>query len=204
MDTERAERTERTEHIERTERTVLVLPGFSSGPFSPILSYAVLPAERREAEIHRVHWYPDEELDDLPFEKGPWVMEHAVPAVDALADRKPLLVGASMGTRVAPVAAERGLPAVWLTPPLTTPDEWVPKALAEASAPFMLVGGTADELWDGGLARSLTQYVLEVPGADHRMLLPGAYGDSAAVLALIAERVERFLAEVVWGDGEGK
>lgn len=182
----------------RTERTVLILPGFSSGPFSPILSYAVLPTERRDAEIHRVHWYPDDELDDLPFEKGPWVMEHAVPAVDALTDAAPLLVGASMGTRTAPIAADRGLPAVWLTPPLTTPDEWVPKALGRATAPFLLIGGTADELWDGELARSLTPHVLEVPDADHRMLLPGPYADSAAVLGLIAERVAGFLDEVVW------
>ncbi|WP_285663232.1 alpha/beta hydrolase [Actinorhabdospora filicis] len=109
----------------------------------------------------------------------------------------PLLIGSSLGSRAAALAAERGLPAVWITPTLTT-DDWVPDALAKATKPFLLVGGTADPFWDARLARELSPHVIEVDGADHAMMLPGPLKASADVLAQVVTCVEAFLDEVVW------
>ena len=95
-----------------------------------------------------------------------------------------------------PLAAERGLPAIWLTPLLTI--DWVVDGLRRSTAPFLLIGGTADPLWDSTLARELTPYVPEVPGADHGMYVPGRLAASAAVLGQVATAVEDFLDQVIW------
>jgi pimeloyl-ACP methyl ester carboxylesterase len=108
----------------------------------------------------------------------------------------PLLIAKSLGTNAAALAAERRLPAVWLTPVLTAP--WVASALGRATAPFLLVGGTADALWDGGLARRLSPYVLEVEGADHGMQLPDPLIDSIAVLGRVVVEMEEFLDAIGW------
>jgi hypothetical protein len=109
---------------------------------------------------------------------------------------RPLLIGKSLGTCAAAVAAQRSLPAVWLTPLLSMP--WAAAALGRASAPFLLVGGTSDDFWDGELARRLTPHVLEVEGADHGMRVPGPLAESIAVLARVVTGVEEFL-DVLWG-----
>jgi hypothetical protein len=69
------------------------------------------------------------------------------------------------------VAADRGLAAVWFTPLLT--DEPTVAALRRATGPTLLAGGTADQFWDGPVARSVTADVVEVDGADHAMFVPG-------------------------------
>ncbi|QNE23163.1 alpha/beta hydrolase [Kribbella qitaiheensis] len=174
----------------------MVLPGGMYGPHAPLLMYAADAAERRGATIRHISWDdPEGPWRLTPEGRGPWVLdqfERAVPDVPAGA----LLIAKSLGTHVAVVAAERELPAVWLTPVLTS--EFVVDALRRSTAPFLLVGGTADELWDSGLARELTPYVLEVDGADHGMYVPGRLAASAAVLGQTATAVEDFLDQVVW------
>ena len=66
-------------------------------------------------------------------------------------------------------------------------------ALSRASEPFLLVGGTADQLWDGEVARRLTPHVLEIPDADHSMLVPGPLARSAEVLGRVCTAVEEFV-----------
>ena len=85
---------------------------------------------------------------------------------------------------------------MWLTPVLT--DEPTVAALRRAAAPCLLIGGTADKVWDGRLARSLTPHVLEIDGADHGMFVPGRLSASAAVLGQVTTAVENFLDHQVW------
>jgi hypothetical protein len=85
---------------------------------------------------------------------------------------------------------------VWLTPLLTV--SWVAAALDRATAPFLLVGGTADAYWDGALARRLSPHVLEVEGADHGMYVPGPLTDSIAVLGGVVVAVAAFLDAIDW------
>ncbi|WP_320067230.1 hypothetical protein [Micromonospora sp. RTGN7] len=65
--------------------------------------------------------------------------------------------------------------------------------LARATAPFLLVGGTGDDSWDGAAARRLSPHVLEIGGADHALLVPGPLARSAEVLGRVCTAVERFL-----------
>ncbi|MEV0424981.1 hypothetical protein [Micromonospora sp. NPDC050495] len=85
---------------------------------------------------------------------------------------------------------------MWLTPLLTLPR--VADAPGRATAPFLLVGGTADEVWDGDLARRLSPHVLEVAGADHGMYVPGPLTESIAVLGRVVVAVEEFLDGIGW------
>ena len=157
-----------------------------------MLMYAPLVAERRGANIHRHHWseQPENMLD--PTIEA-WVCGEITPLLDAVAG-PPLLIGKSLGTNAAGVAAERGLAAIWLTPLLTLP--WVVDAIARATAPVLLIGGTADRWWDGEVARRLSPNVLEVAGADHGMLVPGPATDSISVLGQVITRIEDFLDTV--------
>lgn len=185
------------ERIQDT-RLALIIPGMRFGPHVPLLAYAYRAAEIRGAHIVPLSWPPlsGKSAADL----GPWVAEQVSSAIDRLAElkpvSKPLLIGKSLGSHAAAVAAERALPAIWLTPLLQYPT--VCRALQRASAPFLLVGGTADPAWDGQAARSLSDHTLEVPGADHAMHVPGPVAASAAVLGQVADAVEHFIDQAVW------
>jgi len=156
--------------------------------------YAGAVAERRGATVHRHSWSQEPPKPFDPEVEG-WVCGEVTPLLDAVGG-SPLLIAKSLGTNAAPLAAERALPAVWLTPLLAVP--WVAAALARATAPLLLVGGTADEVWDGALARRLSPHVLEVEGADHGMYVPGPLTDSMAVLGRLVVAVDEFLDAIDW------
>lgn len=172
----------------------LVIPGRMYGPAAPLPMYAGEVAGRRGARVHRHSWSAEP-----PEQYGPhlesWVREQISPALARIGG-KPLLIGKSLGTLAAAPAAERSLPAVWLTPLLTVP--WALASLERATAPFLLVGGTADSAWDGTSARRLTPHVLEVADADHAMYVPGPLTESIAVLARVVVAVEEFLDAIGW------
>lgn len=172
----------------------VVIPGAMFGPTAPLLMYAGDVLERRGATVHR-HWWsePRPAFTEPGIES--WVCGEIAALVDAVGGA-PLLIGKSLGTNAAALAAERSLPAVWLTPLLNVP--WVVEALGRATAPFLLVGGTADGAWDGGLARRLSPYVCQVEGADHGMYVPGPLTESIAVLSRVVVAVDQFLDAIDW------
>jgi pimeloyl-ACP methyl ester carboxylesterase len=172
----------------------VVIPGRLYGPAAPLMMYAGDVAERRGAAVHRHSW---SEEPPKPFEREVegWVCGEVARVLESVGG-SPLLIGKSLGTNAAALAADRALPAVWLTPLLTVP--WVAAALARATAPTLLVGGTADSIWDGALARRLSPHVLEVQDADHGMYVPGPLTDSVAVLGNVVVAVEKFLDAVGW------
>jgi len=117
------------------------------------------------------HWWdpPAYESDEQTLAWVRGEVEAALPASGRV-----LVVGKSLGTLAAPVAAERGLPAAWLTPVLDLPA--VADAIAANPAPQLLVGGAADELWVGDTVRRLageTREALEVQDADHVLMVSG-------------------------------
>lgn len=179
-------------------RAAVVVPGLQYSADGPLLMYAGLAVERRGGWVRRISWtVPD-------FGRGEgeraWVVSQVSETVDAVEATAgvaaPLLIGKSLGSLAAPVAADRGLPAVWLTPLLA--DEPTVAALRRAVAPCLLIGGTADKVWDGPVARSITPHVLEVDGADHGMFVPGRLAESAVVLGRVITAVENFLDDHVW------
>ncbi|MFC9429804.1 alpha/beta hydrolase [Streptomyces sp. NPDC056987] len=167
------------------------------GPHAPLLMYAARAAEARGARVERITWDPPRQAD-----RGinSWVLDRVTPVLDQVTRSSPrtvaVMMGKSLGTHAAVLAAERGLPAIWITPLLTTAE--VAQALRSATAPFLLVGGTEDRHWDGALAAELSPHVLEVRGADHDMHVPGPLSESAKVLGRVATAVEDFLSRIVW------
>ncbi len=174
----------------------VVVPGGVYGPAAGLLMYAAAVAERRRAAVHRHSW---SEPPTKPFEPDieGWVCDEVRPLLDTVGGC-PLLIGKSLGSNAATLAAERSLPAVWLTPILTVP--WVVTALGRATAPFLVVGGTADTMWDGAVARRVSPYVLEVEGADHGLFVAGPLTDSIAVLGRVVTTMEDFLDMIGWPD----
>lgn len=160
--------------------------------------YPGLAVERRGGYAHRLSWaVPESASDD---ELRGWVIAHVAEAIDATVAAAgvaaPVVIGKSLGSLAAPVVADRGLAAVWLTPVLT--DKPTVAALRAATGPCLLVGGTADRLWDGQAARRITPHVLEIADADHGMFVPGPLSASAAVLGQVITAVENFLDHVAW------
>lgn len=155
-----------------------MLPGRTFGPYAGMLAYAGAVAAERGAAVYRHEWSGD--VPD-PFRPGieGWVRAE----VEPLLGGSPLLIGKSLGTNAAGLAAERSLPAVWLTPVLTLP--CLVAGMERATAAFLLVGGTADPYWDPAVARRLTPHVLEV--------VPGPVSGSVAVLGRVVAAMEEFL-----------
>lgn len=160
---------------------------------TPLLMYPADAAELRGASVHH-HWWT--KVDPQDPDKAQASAEADLPELFARQAPGTLVIAKSLGSCAAPYVATRALPAIWLTPMLT--NNTVIKGLGEATAPFMLIGGTADGHWDGPLAHDLTPHVFEVEGADHGMYVEGPLSASLAVLNDVVVAVERFLDEVVW------
>lgn len=182
-----------------TQRAAVVVPGRMYGPTAPLLMYCAEAAQARGAHIERLSWTDLAQLEGLsPLDVGRWMRRQMAPVLDDMSAERPLLIGKSLGTHAAGLAAERQLPAIWLTPLLHSPE--IVSALRGATAPCLLIGGTADPVWDGRLARELSPFLLEIDGADHGMYVPGPLAASAQALGRVATAAENFLDSVVWPD----
>ena len=173
------------------DRVAVLIPGANYTVQGPLLAYARLAVERRGAEVRAINWpspYPED-----PAAHVAWVREHVLAALGA---DNAVLIGKSLGTLAAGLAAERSLPAIWLTPLLNRSD--VAEAIAAATHPPLLVGGTQDRLWDGATARRLSPHVLEIPDADHALYVPGPVQRTVAVAGQVVAAVEQFLDQNAW------
>ncbi|MEU7931771.1 alpha/beta hydrolase [Micromonospora echinofusca] len=173
------------------DRRVVLIPGRGYDTRFPLFVYAGEALRRAGFALHAVTWEVPERL--APDREGPgqaveWVIDQVAPT---LAEPTDLLVGKSLASMAAPLAADRRLPAVWLTPLLQVPA--VVDGLRRATAPFLLVGGTADPSWDGSLARRLTPHVVEIEQADHALMVPGRLARSAEALGRVCTAVEDFV-----------
>jgi pimeloyl-ACP methyl ester carboxylesterase len=204
----------------KADRAAVLVPG-GSRVEGPLLTYAGLAVKRRDGYLHRLEWTGREQVEwpawpsaapVFSAELHAWVESVASAAIDktaaatgtpATAARPPtagtpapVVIGKSLASLAASVVTDRALAAVWFTPLLR--DEPTVAALRRATAPCLLIGGTADPLWDGPTARSISPHVVEVDGADHGMFVPGPLSASAAVLGHVMTAVELFLDQVVW------
>src|SRR5204862_1522644 len=134
-----------------------------------------------------------DEFLDRSGDATEWVRARAQAALAAAgAPTILVLVAKSLTTRAAALAADRFLPAIWLTPLLD--DEESVDGLRRRTAPALLVGGTADPAWDGRLARTLSDRVLELPEADHGFGGPAGIASLLGNFALITHAVDEFAA----------
>jgi hypothetical protein len=173
-------------------RCAVVLPGVRYFSQAPLLWFA------REA-AQAAGWSVLELSERAPGDQEPfeWMRARAASALAAASSADTLAVIAkSLGSAAAPLAAERGLPAVWLTPLLVRPD--VVAALRAARAPALLVGSSADPTWsDGERPGGGSVSVLEFEGLDHSLQVEGDPLASLDVLRTVTDRVGAFLGSVV-------
>ncbi len=170
-------------------RRVVLLPGVRYFSQAPLLWFA------REA-AQALGWSALELSERAPAGEEPfaWMRARAQAALDAAAAESALVVviGKSLGSAAAPLAAERGLPAVWLTPLLIRPD--VVAALEAAGAPALLIGSSSDPTWaDGERPSGDALEWLELDGLDHSLQADGDPAASLEVLGQVTEAIGAFL-----------
>jgi hypothetical protein len=142
------------------QRTAIVLPGAMLAGM-PVNAFAIEAVQSRGWRAVLV-W---DVFLDRNQDPAVWVRERLDAAIAYARAEQLLVIGKSLSTRAAGPAAELGLPAVWLTPPLNEPE--IVELIRGRTAPALLIGGTADPMWDGAVARELSPDVLELEGADH-------------------------------------
>ena len=105
------------------------------------------------------------------------------------------MIGKSLASGAAGLVADRGVPAVWLTPLLN--ERRVADDLSRAARPALLIGGSADAAWTpDALADSGLLQVVQLDCLDHSLQRPGDPLASLDALRAVAERVDRFLGEL--------
>jgi hypothetical protein len=175
-----------------TDRWVLLLPGARYSPDAPVLWFA---REAAQASGHNVlAVYDTWRSGGDPIA---WVRERAEAALEHIGPARPVVIAKSLTTLAAPIAAERDLPAIWLTPLIHSDGGAVADAvvagLRAASAPRLLVGGSADPSWDGERAPTLGE-VLEIADGDHQLQVPDDLPRSLDALRTVTQRLTEFLA----------
>ena len=171
-------------------RRVVLLPGVRYFSQAPLLWFA------REA-AQAGGWSVLELSERAPADQEPfdWMRDRAERALDATDAGTVVVIGKSLGSAAAPLAAERGLAAVWLTPLLVRPD--IVQALRTSGAPSLLVGSTADETWSNGEQPGGDAIeVVELEGLDHSLQVEGDPVASLDVLRQVTERIGAFLERV--------
>lgn len=170
-------------------RVATLLPGRGYTPDGPLLHYATLLLRHRGWTVRQLWWDPPpSSADDVQHR-----VRAALKDVEATVQ---LLVGKSLGTFGLPVAVDLAMPGIWLTPVLT--DDVLAAAVPALRTPSLLVGGTADDLWDGARARTGDPelvHVFEVPGADHSVEIPGDELASVDVLRVVVAQMAAFVDE---------
>jgi pimeloyl-ACP methyl ester carboxylesterase len=169
-------------------RRIVLLPGARYPTRAPLLWFA------REAALAR-GFGTLEVLEEPPAGEDPfaWVRDRARRALDHDPPSElDVVIGKSLSSDVADLAAERGLPAIWLTPLLDRPG--ILAALARATRPTLLLGGTADPTWrPGALPENAMLDMLQLDGLDHGLQLPGDPQESLNALRKVVKKIDRFL-----------
>lgn len=167
----------------------VVLPGGSGYTVDhPLLWWTCQVLAENGWRVVAVRW----EIDDAArADAVGFVGRAAQQALDLAGDAdRTLVVGKSFGTLALPWASERGWPGVWLTPVLSSLE--VADGLGEDHPPALLVGGSADEMWDANIARVPGVEVLEIDDADHILYTTGSWRRSFDHLGRTLEAVEQF------------
>jgi pimeloyl-ACP methyl ester carboxylesterase len=168
----------------------ILVPGGSYPVQAPLLDLADHALRDRRAPVEPVSW-------KVPYgllrsgQAEPFVRAHVVSAMERSPSDRPVIIGKSLGSYAAALAAEAHLPAIWLTPLMT--DAGVVQAISASTAPTLLIGGTADKFWVPEVAAATGKPVLAVPDGDHVLRVPGRLSNYTDVLGLIGTAIEEFL-----------
>ena len=170
-------------------RVVTVLPGSGYTAVAPLLWYARAALRDLGWTVRTLQWTAPPSFSSARAAYAELLDDDEAPGDDALH----LVVAKSIGTLAMPLAVRLGLPGVWLTPVLTSeqaPD--VRETAADLDENHLLVGGTADPLWDGDLADGSEADVIEVENADHSLEVPDDRAENLAILDEVVSAIEDF------------
>lgn len=167
-----------------------MLPGVRYTPARPLLHFAATTLLARGWTVVEVWWEPPEPLDQ-PVE---WVRREVERHLRGELAESPLIIGKSLGTLALPLAADRQLPGVWLTPLVR--QEAVTDALSRQVAPTLLIAGSADPSWEERAGSVGEHRTVVLDGADHGLEVPGDPHRSLAHLVTIVEELGRFADSV--------
>ncbi|MFE4332866.1 alpha/beta hydrolase [Streptomyces sp. NPDC056831] len=177
------------------DRVALVIPGVGYSPARPLLHFARSLLLQHRWTVQELWWQvPDDFSHFTVDDRVAWVEQQVTQAIDAEGGACRLLIGKSLGSLACGIAADRNIAAAWLTPVLTI--DHVARSLQQAGAPTLLIGGSADKLWDSRIAESVRHDVLEVPSADHALELAGNAAGSVEVLRQVISRLDRFIGSL--------
>ena len=171
-------------------RCVVLLPGMVYPTRAPVLWFA-----RETALAHG--WSALEVLGEPGDHENPieWQRAAAEAALAAAGSAHVLVIGKSLATLLAGHVGDLDLPAVWLTPALTEPA--VGEGLARVRRTTIVMGGSADDFWrPDAIPSNPALEVVELPGLDHALQLPGDPLASIDALRQVVEAVERMMAPV--------
>ncbi|UED83224.1 alpha/beta hydrolase [Streptomyces profundus] len=182
------------------DRVAVIVPGVGYSPARPLLHFARKVLVQHGWTVQELWWQvPDDFSQFTVADRIAWVERHVTEAVDAEAGACRLLVGKSLGSLACGVAADRRIAAAWLTPVLDI--EQVARSLRRATAPTLLIGGSADRLWDTRIAESTGHDVLTIPSADHSLELSNDAVRSVEVLRQTVSRLDDFIGALGRGNG---
>ena len=168
------------------ERCVVLLPGVRYFSQAPLLWFAREAAEAAGWSVLELSERAP--ADEEPFE---WILDRAESALNATSATQIAFIGKSLGSAAAPLATQRALPAVWLTPLLIRAE--VLAALGATDRPTLIVGSPADPSWGNGeLPENEALEVLELDDLDHSLQREGDPLASIDVLRTVTERVASF------------
>ncbi|GAA3581950.1 hypothetical protein GCM10022419_074380 [Nonomuraea rosea] len=179
-----------TRHEGDPGRVAVLLPGQGYTAARPLLHFARAVLVQHGWSVQEIWW--DAPIGPSVEDREKWVVDQARQALDAEDAGRVLLVGKSLSTFAAPLAADRGLPAIWLTPLIALGG--VLEGLRRSEAPTLLVGGTGDRSWDGDVVRTLDHPYVEIPDADHGLEIHGDAVGSVQILKDVTAAMSGFVA----------
>ena len=177
-------------------RVAVVVPGAGYSPAHPLLEFGRQALLQHDWTVQQIWWDQPNGLSD--DEQAAWVCDQVRTTLHAeTGAERALLLAKSLGTLAAPVAADNGLDAIWMTPLFD--DETSIDAIARNAARGarqLLVGGLADPSWDPARARRLGCEVVDFPETTHFMHVPGNAVRTAKIHLDVTRVVDRFLTDL--------
>jgi pimeloyl-ACP methyl ester carboxylesterase len=171
------------------DRWAVLLPGQFYPTRAPVLWFA------REAVMAQ-GWSALEVLGEPGQHTNPfaWVRDCAQRALAETGGARTMVIGKSLASLLAEEVSDRGHAAVWLTPLLT--EQGVTDALARTEQPTLLIGGTADGLWQrDAIPENPAIEVLELDGFDHSLQRPGDSHANLDALLKLSDAVGRLASQ---------
>ena len=177
-----------THYLGTNGRLAVLLPGRTYTPDHPLLYYARAVLLHQGWSVEEVWWNQEDLVSDAAL------LARIEEVLDKASDKTPLVVAKSLGSLALPSVVKRGWSGIWLTPLLNRVE--IVAAVKDIRAKSLLVGGMDDESWNGDVAKSIGQQVLEISGADHGLEIPGDPSASVRVLGEIVATIGTFAANL--------